>query len=168
MLVGLLSTQPQPTLAVINDPIHHRFSSKINTEAARFLAAAIVAGSHYTYEITTWGTYLMFVAISIIGVFLNLFAYPILNRWNEAARKPMPCFFFVLPYTNQISLVYWSVLSVVVISIILLAKSPKTDAEFVFTNFSNTTGWSDGTAWILGLLQSALSFVGYVYQRTGL
>uniref|UniRef100_A0A8H7KC45 Choline transport protein n=1 Tax=Bionectria ochroleuca TaxID=29856 RepID=A0A8H7KC45_BIOOC len=119
----------------------------LNTTAAyfgaRFLAAAAVAGSHYTYEITKWGTYLMFVAVSIIGVLLNLFAYPILNRWNEGA-------------------LYWSVTSVVVISIVLLATSPKTDAAFVFTNFSNTTGWSDGTAWMLGLLQSALSFVGSV------
>ncbi|RKL00683.1 hypothetical protein BFJ68_g12683 [Fusarium oxysporum] len=50
---------------------------------------------------------------------------------------------------------------VIVISIVLLATSPKTDAQFVFTNFSNTTGWSDGTAWMLGLLQSALSFIGW-------
>lgn len=58
--------------------------------------------------------------------------------------------------------VYWSITSVVVISIVLLSTSPKTDAKFVFTNFSNTTGWSDGTAWMLGLLQSALSMIGYV------
>jgi hypothetical protein len=29
----------------------------------------------------------MFVAVSIVGVFLNIFAYPILNRWNEGARE---------------------------------------------------------------------------------
>ncbi|EGU81774.1 hypothetical protein FOXB_07729 [Fusarium oxysporum f. sp. conglutinans Fo5176] len=118
----------------------------LNTTAAyfgaRFLAAAAVVGSGGRYEITQWGTYLMFVAVSIVGVFLNIFAYPILNRWNEGA-------------------LYWSLLSVIVISIVLLATSPKTDAEFVFTNFSNTTGWSDGTAWMLGLLQSALSFIGW-------
>ncbi|KAK2923938.1 hypothetical protein FoTM2_016095 [Fusarium oxysporum f. sp. vasinfectum] len=118
----------------------------LNTTAAyfgaRFLAAAAVVGSGGSYEITQWGTYLMFVAVSIVGVFLNIFAYPILNRWNEGA-------------------LYWSLLSVIVISIVLLATSPKTDAEFVFTNFSNTTGWSDGTAWMLGLLQSALSFIGW-------
>ncbi|WYZ36003.1 hypothetical protein EsH8_X_000650 [Colletotrichum jinshuiense] len=118
----------------------------LNTTAAyfgaRFLAAAAVAGSGGSYEITKWSTYLMFVAVSIIGVFLNIFAYPILNRWNEGA-------------------LYWSLLSVVVISIVLLATSPKTDAEYVFTNFSNTTGWSDGTAWMLGLLQSALSLIGF-------
>ncbi|KAF5631622.1 HNM1-choline permease [Fusarium tjaetaba] len=118
----------------------------LNTTAAyfgaRFLAAAAVVGSGGSYEITQWSTYLMFVAVSIVGVFLNIFGYPILNRWNEGA-------------------LYWSLLSVVVISIVLLATSPKTDAEFVFTNFSNTTGWSDGTAWMLGLLQSALSFIGW-------
>jgi choline transport protein len=101
-----------------------------------------VSGSGGTHEITKWSTYLMFVAVSIIGVFLNIYGYPILNRWNEAA-------------------LYWSVLSVVVICIVLLALSPKTDASFVFANFSNTTGWSDGTAWMLGLLQSALAFIGY-------
>ncbi|KAK1573526.1 amino acid permease [Colletotrichum navitas] len=118
----------------------------LNTTAAlfgaRFLAAAAVAGSGGTYQITQWSTYLIFVAISMVGVFLNIFCYPILNRWNEGA-------------------LYWSLTSVVVISIVLLATSPKTGAEFVFTNFSNTTGWSDGTAWMLGLLQSALSLIGF-------
>lgn len=118
----------------------------LNTTAAyfgaRFLVAAAVVGSGGSYQITQWSTYLMFVAVSIIGVLLNIFAYPIQNRWNEGA-------------------LYWSLASVVVISIVLLATSPKADAEFVFTNFSNTTGWSDGTAWMLGLLQSALSLIGF-------
>ena len=48
-----------------------------------------------------------------------------------------------------------------VISIVILSTSPKTEAEFVFTDFANTTGWSDGMAWMLGLLQSALSLIGY-------
>lgn len=39
--------------------------------------------------------------------------------------------------------------------------SEKTDADFVFTNFQNTTGWPDGISWILGLLQSALSLIGF-------
>ena len=39
--------------------------------------------------------------------------------------------------------------------------SEKTDAEFVFTNFQNQTGWPDGMSWMLGLLQSALSLIGF-------
>jgi amino acid transporter len=50
---------------------------------------------------------------------------------------------------------------VVIISILLLSTSDKTSARFVFTEFRNETGWSDGMSWILGLLQSALSLIGY-------
>lgn len=56
---------------------------------------------------------------------------------------------------------YWSILSVVILSIVLLTTSDKTSAEFVFTSFENETGWTDGVAWILGLLQSALSLIGF-------
>jgi choline transport protein len=66
----------------------------LNTTAAyfgaRFLAAAAVVGSAGSYQITQWSTYLMFVGVSIIGVFLNIFGYPILNRWNEGARESSP------------------------------------------------------------------------------
>jgi amino acid transporter len=57
--------------------------------------------------------------------------------------------------------VYWSILSVFVASVVLLSTSDKTDPKFVFATFQNETGWNDGIAWILGLLQSALSLIGY-------
>lgn len=57
--------------------------------------------------------------------------------------------------------VYWSIFSVIIISIVLLSMSPKTNAAYVFTNFHNETGWSSGMAWMLGLLQSALSLIGF-------
>jgi amino acid transporter len=43
----------------------------------------------------------------------------------------------------------------------MLSLHEKTSAEYVFTTFSNETGWSDGMSWILGLLQSALSLIGF-------
>lgn len=67
-------------------------------------------------------------------------------------------------YANAIELthkVYWSLLAVLVTSIVLLATSEKTDAAFVFTSFKNETGWPDGVSWILGLLQSALSLIAF-------
>lgn len=39
--------------------------------------------------------------------------------------------------------------------------SDKNSGHFVFAEFENETGWSDGMAWILGLLQSALSLIGF-------
>jgi amino acid transporter len=52
-------------------------------------------------------------------------------------------------------------LSVVIVTIVLISMSDKTEASYVFTSFANETGWSDGMAWILGLLQSALSLIGF-------
>lgn len=49
----------------------------------------------------------------------------------------------------------------IVISITILSMADHTSAEFVFTDFAKETGWSDGVTWILGLLQSALSLIGY-------
>ena len=110
--------------------------------AAQFVSAAAVMGSNGTYEIQQWRTYLIFLAILAFTTASNIFGNKTLGKWNDAA-------------------LYWSILAVVVISITLLATSSKNDARFVFANFSNTTGWVDGMAWILGLLQSALSLIGY-------
>lgn len=52
-------------------------------------------------------------------------------------------------------------MAVVIITIVLASMSKKTDARYVFTEFSNETGWPNGMAWILGLLQSALSMIGF-------
>ena len=110
--------------------------------AAQFFSAAGVVGSAGTYEIKQWKTYLIFVAILTFGTLVNIFGNRVLGRWNDGA-------------------LYWSVTGVIVISITTLATGNKTSAGFVFTDFANETGWSDGMAWILGLLQSALSLIGY-------
>ena len=46
----------------------------------------------------------MFVAVSIVGVFLNIFAYPILNRWNEGARESCPTTWSLIEGANYDSL----------------------------------------------------------------
>ncbi|KAI1112651.1 choline transport protein [Nemania sp. NC0429] len=109
---------------------------------AQFIQAAAVIASNGRYEIKQWATYLIFLAILTFTTGANIWGNKILGRWNDAA-------------------LYWSILSVVVISIVLLATSDKNDAHFVFADFQNETGWSDGLAWILGLLQSALSLIGF-------
>ena len=40
--------------------------------------------------------------------------------------------------------------------------APKHDAQYVFTEFSNTSGWtSDGISWLVGLLSTVYPFLGY-------
>ncbi|GAM34453.1 hypothetical protein TCE0_015r02044 [Talaromyces pinophilus] len=110
--------------------------------ASQFISAAAVIASNGSYEIEAWKTYLIFLAILTFTTGANIWGNRILGKWNDAA-------------------LYWSLLAVVIISIVILATSPKTDASYVFTKFQNETGWSDGMAWILGLLQSALSLIGF-------
>ncbi|KAF5007723.1 hypothetical protein FDECE_5971 [Fusarium decemcellulare] len=110
--------------------------------AAQFICAAAVVASNDSFVVTQWSTYLIFLAILTFATVANVFGNRILGRWNDAALA-------------------WSILGVVVIGIVLLAMSDKSNAKFVFTEFDNQTGWSDGMAWILGLLQSALSLIGF-------
>ncbi|KAI0108178.1 amino acid transporter [Daldinia grandis] len=110
--------------------------------AAQFISAAAVIASNGAYAIEEWRTYLIFLAILTFTTGANIWGNRILGRWNDAA-------------------LYWSLLGVVVIGIVLLATSDKNDARFVFADFRNETGWPDGMAWVLGLLQSALSLIGF-------
>ncbi|KAF5636758.1 HNM1-choline permease [Fusarium tjaetaba] len=117
----------------------------VTTEAifsAMFIAAAIVVASGRSTPVDSWTTYLVFLAIITFSTIVNIWGNSILGPWSNLA-------------------LYWSIGSVVIISIILLSMSEKTSAEFVFTTFNNETGWSDGMAWLLGLLQSALSLIGF-------
>ncbi|KAM0741843.1 hypothetical protein ACQRIT_004700 [Beauveria bassiana] len=110
--------------------------------AAQFISAAIVVASNDLYQITAARTYGIFLAVLTATTAINIWGNNILGRWNTGA-------------------LYWSILGVVVTSIVLLAKSAKTDAKYVFTEFKNETNWPDGVAWILGLVQSALSLTAY-------
>jgi choline transport protein len=110
--------------------------------AAQFICAAAVIASYEEFVITQPKTYGIFMAVLVFGTIVNIWGNRILELWSKAA-------------------LYWSIFGVVIISIVLLAMSPKTTADFVFTEFNNETGWPDGMAWLLGLLQPALSLIGF-------
>jgi choline transport protein len=45
--------------------------------------------------------------------------------------------------------------------VLLACTSPKHSASYVFTNFSNTSGWkSNGVAFCVGLLSTVYGFIG--------
>ena len=60
----------------------------------------------------------------------------------------------LLPYINKAAIT-WSICGFVVISITVLAcASPDyASGDYVYRQFVNETGWPDGIAWLLGLLQ---------------
>ncbi|OSS48667.1 hypothetical protein B5807_07001 [Epicoccum nigrum] len=108
------------------------------------LIAGIISMFHPDFVIKPWQQYLIYLAWTLIAFVVNAF----LNR--------------LLPYLNRGAFI-WSVGGFAVICITVLAcSSPDfASAEFVFTEFINTTGWPDGIAWLLGLLQGGFGITGY-------
>ncbi|TKY85536.1 hypothetical protein EX895_005698 [Sporisorium graminicola] len=110
--------------------------------AGQFIVG-IIALLHENYEQKTWHIFLVYVVFSIGAWLINAFGVRILDSLNRVAM-------------------IWSLVGAVVIMITCLARASPDyqDAKFVFGKFVNETGWNNGVAWILGLLQAAFSLIG--------
>ncbi|KAK4055851.1 hypothetical protein OIO90_003106 [Microbotryomycetes sp. JL221] len=111
------------------------------------LAGSLITGAyavaHPDFEPERWQIYIVYIGYTVIACLLNLYAYR------------------VLPYLNQ-GAILWSLAGVVVIAITCLSVAAPNFAtgRDVFGGFTNTTGWPDGFAWLLGLLQASFSLIG--------
>jgi amino acid permease (GABA permease) len=96
------------------------------------------------FETAPWIQFLIYFGYTLVAFLLN-------SIWN--AR---------LPHVNKAAII-WSILGFVVISVAILscARPNFTTARFIFTDFVNETGWPNGIAWLLGLLQGGLGLTGY-------
>lgn len=98
---------------------------------------------HQRYEPQPWHQFLIYIATTVIALIINAF------------------FTGILPYLTKAAF-FWSLAGFVTISITILScASPNYQTgTFVYTNFINNTGWPDGLAWLLGLLQGAFALTG--------
>lgn len=108
------------------------------------LIVGIISLMDPTYVAKRWHQFLIYIGYNIVAFLVNAFmtgALPIITK----------------------SAFTWSILGFVVISITVLACASPTysSASFVFTDFINETGWPDGIAWLLGLLQGGLGLTGF-------
>ncbi|EKG12412.1 Amino acid/polyamine transporter I [Macrophomina phaseolina MS6] len=108
------------------------------------LVVGVISLQNPNYEAEAWHQFLIYIGYNILAFLLNAFA-------NSA-----------LPYVNKAA-ISWSIAGFAVICITVLAcASPNySSADFVFRTFINETGWPDGIAWLLGLLQGGLGLTGY-------
>ncbi len=108
-----------------------------------------VALFHEDYEPQPWHQFLIYIVTTVIALIINAF------------------FTRILPYLTKAAF-FWSLTGFVVISITILScASPNYQTgKFVYTNFINTTGWPDGLAWLLGLLQGAFALTGKMLYQT--
>ena len=108
------------------------------------LVVGIIALYHDSYTPQPWHQFLIYLAYNLIAALINAFGNSI------------------LPYINQVAIT-WSIAGWAIISITVLACATPdyNSADFVFREFLNETGWPDGIAWLLGLLQGGLGLTGY-------
>ncbi|KAF2216292.1 hypothetical protein CERZMDRAFT_64731 [Cercospora zeae-maydis SCOH1-5] len=104
----------------------------------------IIAIYDATYDPQRWHQFLIYMGYTIFATLLNAFGNSLLPLVNKAA-------------------IIWSITGFVVICIAVLAcASPDFNSgDLVYRTFLNETGWPDGIAWLLGLLQGTLGLTGY-------
>jgi choline transport protein len=117
------------------------------TASVAFLAATMIQGLiilNYpeTYTPELWHGTLMYWAVTLVIVLINIFGIRI------------------FPYIETLALIL-HVIFFFCILVPLVHLAPRNSAEFVFGTFSNTGGWSsDGVSWCIGLLTSTYAFSG--------
>ncbi|WFD47458.1 hypothetical protein GLX27_002110 [Malassezia furfur] len=108
------------------------------------LVVGLASLMHPNYDPQRWHQFLIYIAYAVICFTINAFGTPLLPLANQGA--------FI-----------WSIAGFVIISIVALATaSPNfADGDWVFGNFINNTGWPNGIAWLLGLLQGSFGLTAY-------
>ncbi|KAE8151693.1 amino acid/polyamine transporter I [Aspergillus avenaceus] len=108
------------------------------------LIAGIVSAVYPDFQWQRWQEFLIYVAITLGAFVINAFGNSVLPIIYRGAFT-------------------WSIGGFVLVSITVLAcASPDySSAYFVFCDFVNTTGWPDGIAWLLGLLQGGLGVTAF-------
>ena len=108
------------------------------------LIIGIIGFMNPTYSPQRWHQFLIYIGYNLAAFLVNAFLTSALPAITKAAFT-------------------WSITGFAVISIAVLAcASPNySSANFVFREFINETGWPDGIAWLLGLLQAGLGLTGY-------
>ncbi|SLM34967.1 amino acid permease [Lasallia pustulata] len=108
------------------------------------LIVGIIGFMNPAYAPQRWHQFLIYIGYNLVAFLINAFLNSALPVITKAAFT-------------------WSIAGFVIISITVLAcASPDySSASFVFREFINETGWPDGIAWLLGLLQAGLGLTGY-------
>ncbi|KAJ5504996.1 Amino acid/polyamine transporter I [Penicillium fimorum] len=108
------------------------------------LIVGCISVFHESYVPERWHQFLIYIGLTVGSFVINAFMNSILPVIYRGAFM-------------------WSIGGFVIVSITCLAcASPNyNSAYFVFCDFVNTTGWPDGVAWMLGLLQGGLGVTAF-------
>ncbi|KAK4505003.1 hypothetical protein PRZ48_002966 [Zasmidium cellare] len=115
----------------------------INFSGAQLILSAISLWRE-DWAANAWQTVLMFWAVMLVCFLVNAFGARYLDLINKIC-------------------IYWTAASVLIILVTLLAmKDNLRSGEFVFAHYdASASGWPDGWAFFVGLLQAAYTLTGY-------
>lgn len=115
-----------------------------NSSLASTLIINIISLYDTNYNFQRWHQFLIYLGITALSFSVNAF----MQR--------------LLPHVNGVALT-WSIAGFFILSITLLACAAPDYAtgQYVFAHWMNETGWPDGIAWLLGLLQGGLGLTGF-------
>ena len=107
------------------------------------LIVGIISFMNATYEPQRWHQFLIYTGYTLAAFLINAFLTSVLPLVTKGAFL-------------------WSISGFAIICIVLLACSSGDyqSGDFVYRKFINETGWPDGIAWLLGLLQGGLGLIG--------
>ena len=121
-----------------------------NTASGVYFAATVLQGllvlNYDGYDFQRWhGTLLMFAAL-VICLLVNSFGARLLPKIE-----------------GLILILHTAGFLAILIPLVYLA--PHKNAEFVFANFTNTSGWKNsGLTWLIGLMGTNLPFIGTLHS----
>lgn len=115
-----------------------------NSSLASTLIINMISLYSPSYNFQRWHQFLIYLGITAISFAVNAFMQRLLPKINGFALA-------------------WSLIGFLVVSITVLACAAPDYAtgEYVFATWINNTGWPDGIAWLLGLLQGGLGLTGF-------
>ncbi|MCJ1227678.1 hypothetical protein MMC12_004334 [Toensbergia leucococca] len=108
------------------------------------LVLGVISFMDTSYSPQRWHQFLIYIGYNLAAFCINTFLTDFLPHITKAAFT-------------------WSIAGFAIISITVLAcASPDySSGNFVYREFINETGWPDGIAWLLGLLQAGLGLTGF-------
>ena len=116
----------------------------INFSGAQLILSAVQLWKGEDWVASAWLTVVVFWGVMAVAVGINVFG----KRWLDGFNKVC---------------IVWTAASVVVIMVTLLVMADeRRDADFVFGHFdASQSGWPDGWAFFVALLQAAYTLTGY-------
>lgn len=116
----------------------------INFSGAQLILSAVQLWKGEGWVASAWLTVVVFWGVMAVAVGINVFG----KRWLDGFNKVC---------------IVWTAASVVVIMVTLLVMADeRRDADFVFGHFdASQSGWPDGWAFFVALLQAAYTLTGY-------